>query len=89
MYKRQSEPNVVLLDMAEASLDGEEWAEQEEVLRIDNILRKRLGYPLKIEAFAQPWLSKCFDLKRIAQAFTQNIVNAQHLFLLCPLFAVQ
>ena len=50
-----SEPNVVLLDMAEASLDGEEWAEQEEVLRIDNILRKRLGYPLKIEAFAQPW----------------------------------
>lgn len=53
-----SEPNVLLLDMAEASLDGEEWAEKEEVLRIDNILRKRLGYPLKIEAFAQPWTRK-------------------------------
>lgn len=50
-----SEPNVLLLDMAEASLDGEEWAEREEVLRIDNIMRNRLGYPLKVEAFAQPW----------------------------------
>lgn len=50
-----SEPNVLLLDMAEASLDGEEWAEKEEVLRIDNILRQRLGFPLKMEAFAQPW----------------------------------
>jgi hypothetical protein len=53
-----SEPNVVLLDMAEASLDGEEWAEKEEVLRVDNILRQRLGYPLKVEAFAQPWTRK-------------------------------
>ncbi len=53
-----SEPNVLLLDMAEASLDGEEWAEKEEVLRIDNILRTRLGYPLKVEAFAQPWTRK-------------------------------
>lgn len=50
-----SEPNVLLLDMAEASLDNEEWAEKEEVLRVDNILRKRLGFPLKVEAFAQPW----------------------------------
>ena len=53
-----SEPNVLLLDMAEASLDSEEWAEKEEVLRIDNILRTRLGYPLKVEAFAQPWTRK-------------------------------
>lgn len=50
-----SEPNVLLLDMAEASLDNEEWVEKEEVLRVDNILRKRLGFPLKVEAFAQPW----------------------------------
>ena len=50
-----SEPNVLLLDMAEYSLDQEAWHDTEEVLRIDNILRARLGYPLKMEAFAQPW----------------------------------
>lgn len=50
-----SEPNVLLLDMAEYSLDQEEWRDTEEVLRIDNLLRARLGYPLKMEAFAQPW----------------------------------
>ena len=53
-----SEPNTLLLDMAEYSLDGEEWAEPEEILRIDNILRERLGWPLKVEAFAQPWTRK-------------------------------
>lgn len=50
-----SEPNVLLLDQAEYSLDGEPYAPSEEVLRIDNILRTRLGWPLKMEAFAQPW----------------------------------
>lgn len=50
-----SEPNVLMLDQAEYSLDGETYREKEEILRIDNILRKRLGYPLKIEAYAQPW----------------------------------
>lgn len=50
-----SEPNVLLLDMAMYRLDNDEWQPREEVLRIDNLLRKRLGYPLKLEAFAQPW----------------------------------
>ena len=53
-----SEPNCLLLDIAEYSLDGEEWAEPEEVLRADNVLRKRLGWPMKNEAYAQPWTRK-------------------------------
>ncbi len=50
-----SEPNVLLLDRAEYRLDHEPWQAITEVLRIDNVLRKRLGYPLKMDAIAQPW----------------------------------
>lgn len=50
-----SEPNVSLLDLAEYRFDGGEWEPEEEILRIDNKFRKELGYPLRMEAFAQPW----------------------------------
>lgn len=50
-----SEPNVLLLDMAEYRLDDEAWQPTEEILRLDNGLRTRLGYPLRMEALAQPW----------------------------------
>ncbi|MFT4143964.1 MAG: glycosyl hydrolase [Mobilitalea sp.] len=50
-----SEPNVLMLDQAEYSLDDEAFAPAEEVLRIDNLLRERLNYPLKMDAYAQPW----------------------------------
>lgn len=49
------EPNVLMLDQAEYALDGEPYQEEEELLRLDNVLRKELGWPLKMEAFAQPW----------------------------------
>ena len=52
------EPNVLLLDTAQASLDGEPWGQKEEILRLDNQLRQRLGYPLRTEAFAQPWTQR-------------------------------
>ncbi len=50
-----SEPNVLLLDRAAYRLNDEDWREEEEVLRIDNVLRARLGLPLKMDAIAQPW----------------------------------
>lgn len=50
-----SEPNVLMLDQAQYALDGDAFGESEEVLRIDNILRTRLSYPLKMSAVAQPW----------------------------------
>ncbi|MBC8059088.1 MAG: hypothetical protein H7Y18_00285 [Clostridiaceae bacterium] len=52
-----SEPNVLLLDMAEYSFDKSEWMEKEEVLRIDNLFRRKLGYPLRMDAMAQPWVN--------------------------------
>lgn len=51
-----SEPNVLILDMASYRLDEEVFTDTvEEILRIDNRIRNRLGYPLRMEAFAQPW----------------------------------
>ncbi len=55
MGYRLSEPNVLLLDIASWKLDDGEWQPEEEVLRLDNACRKILGYPLRTEAFAQPW----------------------------------
>lgn len=53
------EPNVLLLDMARYALDDEPLSEsEEEILRLDNILRKRLGYPRRMSSFAQPWTIK-------------------------------
>ncbi len=50
-----SEPNVLLFDQAEFRFDDGAWQPAEEVLRVDNLLRTQLGYPLKMDAIAQPW----------------------------------
>lgn len=51
-----SEPNALLLDQAEYALDEEAWQPQEEILRLDNVCREKLGWPSRKEAFAQPWV---------------------------------
>lgn len=51
-----SEPNVMLLDMAEYAFDEEEWQEKEEILRLDNLFRERLHLRYRMEAFSQPWI---------------------------------
>ncbi|MDR0589451.1 MAG: hypothetical protein LBG25_02780, partial [Spirochaetaceae bacterium] len=50
------EPNVLLLDMAEYALDNEPYRPAEEILRLDTILRRELGWPLRLDAVAQPWV---------------------------------
>ncbi|ORY25552.1 hypothetical protein BCR39DRAFT_543984 [Naematelia encephala] len=50
-----SEPNVLLLDYAQFRVDEEDWSPITEILRIENIVRERLGYALKLEAQPQPW----------------------------------
>ena len=50
------EPNVLVLDMAESRLDDGNWREKEEILRLDNAFRRELGYPLRTDAYAQPWI---------------------------------
>lgn len=61
-----SEPNVLLLDMAEYQIDNQEWKPSEEILRIDNKIRKQFSFPKRMEAFAQPWVDK-------------NVVKAKHI----------
>ncbi|WP_026506729.1 hypothetical protein [Butyrivibrio sp. MC2013] len=51
------ELNVLLLDMAESRLDDEDYRPKDEILRIDNHYRRQLGYPLRMEAWAQPWVN--------------------------------
>ena len=51
-----SEPNVLVLDMAKYSIDGEPYSERdEEILRIDSIVRGRLGLTERRVKFVQPW----------------------------------
>ncbi|MDY5931641.1 MAG: hypothetical protein SPJ34_06395 [Candidatus Ornithospirochaeta sp.] len=50
------EDNVLLLDRADAYLDGALIAEDEEILRIDDIIRGKLSLQRRSEAFPQPWL---------------------------------
>ncbi|MCL2603719.1 MAG: hypothetical protein FWD90_04495 [Defluviitaleaceae bacterium] len=52
------EHNVLVLDTAAYAFDDGEWQATErgeDVLRIDNLFRAKLGYPLRRNAKAQPW----------------------------------
>lgn len=49
------EPNVLLLDYAQVSLDGGEWSERMDILSADNLLRAKLGLPRRQDHFTQPW----------------------------------
>ena len=51
-----SERNVLLLDTAEFSLDGGEFIAEEEILRLDNVCRKMLGFVRRGGEVAQPWV---------------------------------
>ena len=53
---RREEDNVLLLDMAEWSKDGEKFEPTEEILRIDMALRAIYGYPLADGRDKQPWV---------------------------------
>lgn len=56
IYERE-EDNVLLLDLAEYRLDQGEWQPKEEILRLDNKVRDELGFPGRMEKFAQPWVT--------------------------------
>lgn len=48
-----SEPNVLLLDMAEYAFDDGEYQPAQEILRIGTLFRKKLGMPVEM---TQPWV---------------------------------
>lgn len=50
------EPNMLLLDMAEYSMNGGEFYSEDELLRIDNSARTLLDIPLRRKEVVQPYL---------------------------------
>lgn len=52
-----SEKNVLLLDMARFQIDGGKMSGVEEILKIDDTIRRKLNYPLRTDSFPQPWLT--------------------------------
>lgn len=50
-----SEPNVLMLDMAQWRLDDGSWQPKEEILRLDNKARDVIGYPHRKNHVTQPW----------------------------------
>lgn len=55
-YKR-TEPNVLLLDCAEYKLDdSEEFYQEEEILRLDNAAREKIGLKWRSGNIVQPWV---------------------------------
>ena len=50
------EPNMLLLDMAEYSINGSEFYSEDELLRIDNIVRRQLDIPVRRKEVVQPYL---------------------------------
>ena len=61
------EPNVYLLDKAEFALNDGPWHPEEELLRADNVLRRQLGYPLRGDNVAQPWVIREAKPEHIAR----------------------
>lgn len=65
-----SEPNALILDMAEYALDGGAWYPKEEMLRLDVECRKMLGWSTDIAHVAQPWsLGEEKEFHRVALKF--------------------
>ncbi|MEE1504038.1 MAG: hypothetical protein UGF89_07325, partial [Acutalibacteraceae bacterium] len=69
-----SEENILVLDMAEFKVEGEEeFSPKEEILRLDNICRERLGLRERGEAIVQPWVyGEAPDVSKVTLRYTFN-----------------
>lgn len=52
------EENILVLDMAQYSVNGEPWSNREEILRIDSEVRTKSGLSLRRFKVVQPWVIK-------------------------------
>ena len=57
------EPNMLLLDMAEFAFNGGEFSSEDELLRIDNHVRRQLDIPVRRKEVVQPYLVEREDAK--------------------------
>lgn len=66
---RRTEPNVVLLDYADHSLCGGEPQGGDEILRLDNKIRRTLGFKERTGMDRQPWATEVSDGKRVVLVY--------------------
>lgn len=52
------EPNVCVLDIADLSVEGEEWQQDLEILKADQAVRRHFGLPLRGGEMLQPWFAR-------------------------------
>ncbi|MCD7806416.1 MAG: hypothetical protein LUH19_03635 [Lachnospiraceae bacterium] len=60
---RTDEPNVLVLDHFLGVLDHDAVWEECELLKLDNRIREKLGYPLRMEAMEQPYINQEKDVR--------------------------
>lgn len=71
------EPNVLLLDRAAWKLDEGGWQPEEEVLRLDNLVRAALGQGPRNGDIAQPWVEPPRpDTHRVTLAYALRVDHA-------------
>lgn len=71
----RAEPNALLMDTAMYSLDGEPFRDEEEILRLDNVCREKLGWPSRASSVAQPWV---IEQEAVTHALTLRFrINSQ------------
>ncbi len=80
------EPNVLLLDMAQYALDGGRLMDEDEILRIDNALRGKLGWPLRKKQVAQPWT---LDDEKITHDVTLRFTINSEIHIDKPVLAIE
>lgn len=78
-----SEENILLLDMAEYRFDNGEWNAEDEILRLDNVGRKKFGWPPRGNSVAQPWtLPEQINEHTVSLRFTvKSDIDAENVFL--------
>lgn len=69
------EDNVLVLDMARWSEDGENYNDREEMLRIDLAIRKKYGYPKADGGDVQPWVIA--EQKPEKSVYLKFIINSE------------
>ena len=71
---RLDEPNVLVLDHADASVDGEAFGKNRYILSLDDDLRRALGKPPRGGSMCQPWAELRTDAaKKLALKLTYSI----------------
>ncbi|HOL66564.1 MAG TPA: glycosyl hydrolase [bacterium] len=81
-----SEANVLVLDRPEYRLSAQEWQPGEEILRLDRIVREKLGLAARGGAMVQPWARKKNPRPRklpvsLKYSFTAEYLPSGNLFL--------